>query len=620
MQEESLWSSFPVYDVDTVLPNRYGPYSAFSLLYCDLYLRDFKKSLKHTMLDQESVFEDQIHELHRLYRRQKALMMEMEETNNLCCQTQHFLPDSGIHWMDSCISTSKASVFPPEEAAFSKINEARISGDDIDKCEEKVMDLELPSYEYLDIGEEEEEEEEGSKNGEVLNFPKDQSPIKMSLESVVQPENLQLLTGLARSKSIVDLNERVKIEQHSDYEFNPFLDPAQTRSERAEPEAQELQIATKSQAENGIELNMSPLSPEEEVTIIKSIESEQPREFVSVSLLGKHGSVPFRSIVQALPSSRTISLFNKRWSGPMKKAKRGANVEIFTRSKARKGSNLDSNFGVHKDDNHSLSTSSYIPESHHNQKYSEKRSLSSLLEMKSGRSWTKTGKRRRRKQRIEESGKVMREISRSNSKTRGSFLVSEKEEQEKSAAEALVDMSSSDSARKSSIKTSDCVTPLLWFAKIASSVVTHSETAPFSIPPYVTRFHFNYQMDYFEAMTLQLTEEQRTSTSVSIIVHPKNKRTPRSKGKRQQLHKDGHSEYLPSQSSFAGNEASQDLQKIGRLIEASETNDTHSSYKSLMENMRFDWGTIRKRRRGIRSPAANTKTCRAFLQVPFSGS
>lgn len=60
MQEESLWSLCSVNDIDTVLPNRYGPYRAFSLLYYDLYLRDFKESLKHTMLDQESVFQDQV--------------------------------------------------------------------------------------------------------------------------------------------------------------------------------------------------------------------------------------------------------------------------------------------------------------------------------------------------------------------------------------------------------------------------------------------------------------------------------------------------------------------------------------------------------------------------------
>ena len=168
----------------------------------------------------------------------------------------------------------------------------------------------------------------------------------------------------------------------------------------------------------------------------------------------KHGSEPSRSIVQALPSSKTISLFHKRYSRPRKKAKRGAKsatVEKSPRSKSRKGSNLDSNFGVDEDDNHSLSTSSYIPESDHNQKYPKKRSLSSLPEMKSGRSWKNTGKRRRCRPQMG-SGKAMGKIPRTKSKTRGSFLVTEDEKQEQSvtAAETIVDMSSSDSARKSS--------------------------------------------------------------------------------------------------------------------------------------------------------------------------
>lgn len=121
-----------------------------------------------------------------------------------------------------------------------KIDEAGISGDEIDKSGEVVLDLELPFY--GDIW-----EEEGSKNGEVLevpNFPKDQSPRSMSLESVVQPESVHLL-GFSNFKCILDLNEPARIEAHSDYELNQFLIPAKTRSEKAEPEVQGPPISTK---------------------------------------------------------------------------------------------------------------------------------------------------------------------------------------------------------------------------------------------------------------------------------------------------------------------------------------------------------------------------------------
>lgn len=176
-------------------------------------------------------------------------MMEMEETNNLYSQPRHLLagassPRASLHWMGSSISTSKTSVLPPKDVS-AKIDEAGFSGDESDKSGEKVLDLELLSYGYLDTG----EEEEGSKNGEVhevTNYPKDQSPRSSSFESVVQPENMRHLTDL--SKCILDLNEPAKIEKHSDYELNQFLSPAQARSERAEPEAQHPLISTKSQA------------------------------------------------------------------------------------------------------------------------------------------------------------------------------------------------------------------------------------------------------------------------------------------------------------------------------------------------------------------------------------
>ncbi|XP_010457162.1 PREDICTED: uncharacterized protein LOC104738674 [Camelina sativa] len=549
-QEDSLWSLCPVQDIDTVFANR--------LLYCDFYFRHYKETLKHTMLGQESIFENQIHELHRLYQRQKDLMMKMEENNNCYTQPQHLFPNAGgrsIHWMGSIISTSKTSVWPPEDAS-AKIDEAGISGEEIDIWEE-----------------------EGSKSVEVPSFPKDdQSPRNMPLDSVVQPESVQHLTGLSRFKCRLDLNEPAKIGEHSDYELNQLLTPDQTRSERAEPEVQEPLISTKCQAENGIDLNMSPRSSEEEATKIRTIKSEQPQECVSASL---HESEPShsRAIVLALPSSKTISLFHQRDSRPRprKKAKRGAkskSVEKFPRSKSRKRSNLDSNFGINEDDNHSM----------------EKGSSRSLPEVK---------RRSCRKPHVE-SDKVMRRISRTKSKTRGSFLVTEEEEQELSvaAAEALVDISSSDLAKMSSIKTSsNCITPLHWFAKIASSVVEDTKS---EVGLSVTGVHADCQIDYFETMTLQLTEmkpeEQRTKISVSNIVHPKHKRTLRSRGKRQQYY-----DFLQSLSTFTGNKAS-------------ETNDAHSS---LMENMVIDWGTIRKRRRGIRSPAAFTRTSIPFL---LSGS
>lgn len=68
MQEDCLWSLRPLQDIDKVLllTNRYGGANneTLSLLYCDLYLRRYKETLKQTTLEQESVFEDQVSFLH----------------------------------------------------------------------------------------------------------------------------------------------------------------------------------------------------------------------------------------------------------------------------------------------------------------------------------------------------------------------------------------------------------------------------------------------------------------------------------------------------------------------------------------------------------------------------
>lgn len=55
-------------------------------------------------------------------------------------------------------------------------------------------------------------------------------------------------SGFSNFTCIHDLNEPAKIDKHSDYELNPFLSPAQTRCERAEPEVQDPPISTASQA------------------------------------------------------------------------------------------------------------------------------------------------------------------------------------------------------------------------------------------------------------------------------------------------------------------------------------------------------------------------------------
>ncbi|XP_018476236.1 uncharacterized protein LOC108847487 [Raphanus sativus] len=71
------------------------------------------------MLVHESVFESQIHELHRLYQRQKELMMEMEGSRQQDEEEALYLnssvPSPTTHWMSSSVSIYQTRNFPCEQ-------------------------------------------------------------------------------------------------------------------------------------------------------------------------------------------------------------------------------------------------------------------------------------------------------------------------------------------------------------------------------------------------------------------------------------------------------------------------------------------------------------------------
>lgn len=131
----------------------------------------------------------QIHELHRLYQRQKELMMEMEGTrqHEEALYLNSSVPSPTTHWMSSNVST-----YQTYEENIPNQTEA---ADNVKKPEKMVLDLELPVLECHDG-----EEETSLMNGEVAN----------SLESGSQSNKLQF-----------DLNEPAEIEEH--YQF---LSPA----------------------------------------------------------------------------------------------------------------------------------------------------------------------------------------------------------------------------------------------------------------------------------------------------------------------------------------------------------------------------------------------------------
>ncbi|CAL9229558.1 unnamed protein product [Arabidopsis halleri] len=582
-------------DIDT---NRYSVNlnvdDTFSLLYNDLYLRQVKEALRNTMLVQESVFESQIYELHRLYRKQKELMMEMEETrHHKALYLNSGFPIPRTHWMSSSISAYQTRNLPHEEEDIPRL----LVDNKVEKFEKKVLDLELPVFEYNDmLGE----------VHEAQNFLVEQSLKRMSLDS-----------GKQSSKLLLDLNEPAKIEEHSDYVFNQFLstvtsneigEESDTKNEgeslvKGSNGMDEAQESVKCREEYGIDLNMSPLSSEEEIIIVEKFQTEKPRGSSSVSLHRKHASEQPRVVVQALPCLTSTLLLDKRYKSLMRGSR--------SRQKVKR---CPSNITTFKGSDHvPQSSAQATSESQSNQTSMEKGSSSSLSEAKSTKQGTNLGKKRHCKPQMK-SNKGQKVVAKRSErvkrkKSRRISLVTEGNYQEVSAAEAIVDMS-----RKSGRETADCITSLsrnlLWFAEISSSVAE------------------DYKTEFLE-LTEKKLEEQETDlrlnsldniAAVSSIVLKKQRRSRARQGKRKC--KDDQHDDNPL-GTFSECEANEDLQVIGKLIEASELkwncgfpkNKRKSSPPKPIDAFTssgeaktgVDWGALKKRRRGSRIPAADFK-------------
>ncbi|KAJ0257787.1 Uncharacterized protein HA466_0085980 [Hirschfeldia incana] len=98
-----------------------------------IYERDF---MKHTMLEHDAVFKNQVHELHRLYRVQRNLVGEVKGKNT---NEDHTSGDN-----------ARRRHFPPgygEEGSSFQASNGRLQN------RRKMIDLELPADEFLDMDE-----------------------------------------------------------------------------------------------------------------------------------------------------------------------------------------------------------------------------------------------------------------------------------------------------------------------------------------------------------------------------------------------------------------------------------------------------------------------------------
>ncbi|XP_021286456.1 uncharacterized protein LOC110418144 isoform X2 [Herrania umbratica] len=254
---------WPSDNVDRIIRNRH--YNNGTLpLSSDLNIFYNKDLLKQTMLKHEAEFRNQIHELHRLYRRQKELMDEMKNIELYkphrslgTLQPNHVLsPKSSNHvQLPQHTSTSINLVHSQSPVSEAKDGNRGQAGHDpiyiecsskapefmesnCKKFGKKILDLELPADEYIDS--EEEGFSEVKMAPEVTDIPtnalkkipevKDRGdkelPISGSGCNSVFPEGNFIPSSISlKTKVLADLNIPVKLEADIIPELSDFQHP-----------------------------------------------------------------------------------------------------------------------------------------------------------------------------------------------------------------------------------------------------------------------------------------------------------------------------------------------------------------------------------------------------------
>ncbi|XWS37303.1 hypothetical protein CRYUN_Cryun19dG0031500 [Craigia yunnanensis] len=265
----SVW---PADNVDRILRNRQY-YNGTLPPSSDLNIFYNKDLLKQTMLKHEAEFRDQIHELHRLYRRHRELMDEMKK-NDLykhhrsleTLQPNHVLSPKSSNYVQMPHNTStsinvvhcqppiseatgsilplhsydgnrgQAGLDPTLNESSSKTSEFMESN--CQKFGKKILDLELPADEYFDS--EEKGFSEVKMVPEVTDIPinalkkipevRDRGDKELSISgsgcNSVFPEDNCIPSSISLKKKVMaDLNIPVKLEEDIIPEFSDFEDP-----------------------------------------------------------------------------------------------------------------------------------------------------------------------------------------------------------------------------------------------------------------------------------------------------------------------------------------------------------------------------------------------------------
>ncbi|KAK0587357.1 hypothetical protein LWI29_021530 [Acer saccharum] len=253
----SIW---PFYNVDTVMKSEQYCNGTLSRSSPNQHLVCSKEALKQTMLMHQATFKDQIHELHRLYWRQRELMDEMKrnklQNHHLNLETlqsnPHLSQKSCDFAQKQCHVLSLPRVNPACNQLFvstaenslllSNFNERKSTHAGLDPAEikfslkdcqlesnckkfgKKILNLELPAYEYIDSEEEESIEKvpevSGSPQGkisEVEHMSNQQYYHENAgFNLVLQKDYLTPDTTSFKKNYLADLNEPLKLEKVTD--------------------------------------------------------------------------------------------------------------------------------------------------------------------------------------------------------------------------------------------------------------------------------------------------------------------------------------------------------------------------------------------------------------------
>ncbi|KAL5746775.1 hypothetical protein ACOSQ2_024072 [Xanthoceras sorbifolium] len=253
----SIW---PPYNVDTVMKSEQYCNGTLSHSSPNQHWMYNKEVLKQTMLKHQATFRDQIHELHRLYWRQRELMDEMKrnklQNHHLNLDTlqsnPHLSQKSCDFSQKQCHILSLPGVNPACNQLFvstaensvllSNFNEGKSTDAGLDPAETKfslkdgqfeskckkfgkqILNLERPAYEFIDSDEEESIEKVPEVSGypqgkvsEVVHMSNQQSYHENAgFNSVLQKDYSTPDTVSLKKNYLTDLNEPLKFEKEAD--------------------------------------------------------------------------------------------------------------------------------------------------------------------------------------------------------------------------------------------------------------------------------------------------------------------------------------------------------------------------------------------------------------------